>query len=266
MGFAFSSPVVASPVRGQGCSPGGLQVVSAGLLYRCVKNASGFHWDSGARCETVGQQIRVSGKGYVCVKRQNIKFWMLSTVANLGTVIFDAQGLDSRCESGKSGVHTSIPISIRGSKIVSTFLHSGREEVELASGKYSIKLASFFCSSTKYLPIKNSLTVNVQAGKSATVILRYEVDTEDKFDREFKRLTKLDSVAWNEKHVADPLTYKLNYDGLKRYARGALCSYIATGLDDFTLGSYISNEVSYDMDIQSALLKATRVGYGCRSA
>lgn len=84
------------------------------------------------------------------------------------------------------------------------------------------------------------------------------------FEKEFTRLTKLDPKAWELKVDGDPLTYKIRYPELLKYAKGALCSYIATGLDDFTLGSYISNEVSYDMDIQSALIKATRKAYKCK--
>ena len=88
---------------------------------------------------------------------------------------------------------------------------------------------------------------------------------EQAFEKEFTRLTKLTPKAWDEKANTDPLTYKRYYKEMLAYAKGALCSYMATGLDDFTLGSYIANEVSYDMDIQSALISATRKAYGCKS-
>jgi hypothetical protein len=87
---------------------------------------------------------------------------------------------------------------------------------------------------------------------------------EQVFEKEFTRLTKLDPKAWDLKVDGDPLSYKIRYPELLKYAKGALCSYIATGLDDFTLGTYISNTVSYDMDIQNALLSATRKAYGCK--
>jgi len=89
---------------------------------------------------------------------------------------------------------------------------------------------------------------------------------EQVFEKEFTRLTKLDPKAWDLKVDGDPLSYKIRYPELLKYAKGALCSYIATGLDDFTLGTYVSNTVSYDMDIQNALLSATRKAYGCKGA
>jgi hypothetical protein len=89
---------------------------------------------------------------------------------------------------------------------------------------------------------------------------------EQAFEKQFTALTKLSPAAWDAKVDSDPLTYKLYYKEMLAYAKTALCSYIATGLDDFTLGSYITNEVTYDTDIQAALLSATRKAYGCKGA
>ena len=85
------------------------------------------------------------------------------------------------------------------------------------------------------------------------------------FEKQFTALTKLSPKAWDAKVDSDPLTYKRYYKEMLSYAKGALCSYIATGLDDFTLGTYIANEVTYDTDIQTALLSATRKAYGCKA-
>jgi type IV secretory pathway VirB10-like protein len=88
---------------------------------------------------------------------------------------------------------------------------------------------------------------------------------EQVFEKQFTALTKLSPKEWDAKVDGDPLTYKRYYVEMLSYSKGALCSYMATGLDDFTLGSYIANEVSYDADIQAALLTATRKAYGCKS-
>ena len=87
---------------------------------------------------------------------------------------------------------------------------------------------------------------------------------EQVFEKQFTALTKLSPKEWDAKVDGDPLTYKRYYKEMLSYSKGALCSYMATGLDDFTLGSYIANEVSYDADIQAALLSATRKAYGCK--
>ena len=92
----------------------------------------------------------------------------------------------------------------------------------------------------------------------------YHYHNQEVFEKEFTRLTKLNPEAWDAKVDGDPLTYKRRYEEVLAYAKGVLCSYIATGLDDFTLGTYISNEVTYDMDIQTALLAATRKAYSCK--
>ncbi len=89
---------------------------------------------------------------------------------------------------------------------------------------------------------------------------------EQVFAKEFTRLTKLNPDSWDLKVDGDPLTYKRYYKEMLSYAKGALCAYIATGLDDFTLGTYIANEVTYDTDIQTALLAATRKAYGCKAS
>jgi len=85
------------------------------------------------------------------------------------------------------------------------------------------------------------------------------------FVKEFKKQTGLTPEAWDLKVDGDPLTYKLRFPALLSYAKGALCSYIASGTDDFTLGSYISNEISYMTDVQSAVIAATRKGFGCKA-
>ena len=87
---------------------------------------------------------------------------------------------------------------------------------------------------------------------------------EQVFEKQFTAMTKLSPKEWDLKVDGDPLTYKLYYKEMLAYAKGALCSYMATGLDDFTLGTYITNEVSYEADIQAALLAATRKAYGCK--
>jgi hypothetical protein len=89
---------------------------------------------------------------------------------------------------------------------------------------------------------------------------------EQVFEKEFTKLTKLNPKAWDTQVDGDPLTYKLYYKEMLSYAKGALCSYISTGLDDFTLGSYIANEVSYQTEIQTALISATRKAYGCKAS
>jgi hypothetical protein len=92
-----------------------------------------------------------------------------------------------------------------------------------------------------------------------------KLDTKEQvFEKQFTSLTKLTPKEWDAKVDADPLTYKRYYKEMLDYSKGALCSYMATGLDDFTLGSYIANEVSYDADIQAALISATRKAYGCK--
>ncbi|MEI7442087.1 MAG: hypothetical protein WCK30_00840, partial [Actinomycetes bacterium] len=116
-------------------------------------------------------------------------------------------------------------------------------------------------------PVKVDPTVKKPTVQTVKPKPPIKLDSKEQiFEKEFTRLTKLDPKAWDLKVDTDPLTYKIRYPALLKYAKGALCSYIATGLDDFTLGSYVSNEVTYDMDIQSALLKATRKAYGCKSA
>lgn len=92
-----------------------------------------------------------------------------------------------------------------------------------------------------------------------------KLDTKEQvFAKEFTKQLNLTPKTWDAKVDEDPLTYKLYYVEMLSYAKGALCSYIATGLDDFTLGSYISNEISYQTDVQTALLAATRKAYGCK--
>jgi len=87
------------------------------------------------------------------------------------------------------------------------------------------------------------------------------------FEKEFTRLTKLDPKTWDTQvDEQGPMFATVRYPEMLKYAKGALCSYIATGLDDITLGGYIGAAVTYDPDIQSALLKATRKAYGCKSA
>ena len=116
-------------------------------------------------------------------------------------------------------------------------------------------------------PVKVDPTVKKPTVQTVKPKPPIKLDSKEQiFEKEFTRLTKLDPKAWDLKVDTDPLTYKIRYPALLKYAKGALCSYIATGLDDFTLGSYVSNEVTYDSDIQSALLKATRKAYGCKSA
>jgi len=88
---------------------------------------------------------------------------------------------------------------------------------------------------------------------------------EQVFEKQFTAMTKLSPAEWDTKVDTDPLTYKRYYKEMLAYAKGTLCSYVATGLDDFTLGTYIANEVTYDSDIQTALLAATRKAYGCKS-
>jgi len=89
---------------------------------------------------------------------------------------------------------------------------------------------------------------------------------EQVFEKSFTAATGLSPKLWDAKVDGDPLTYKLYYKEMLSYAKGALCSYIATGLDDFTLGTYIANEVTYETDIQTALLVATRKAYGCKAS
>ncbi len=116
-------------------------------------------------------------------------------------------------------------------------------------------------------PVKVDPTVKKPTVQTVKPKPPIKLDSKEQiFEKEFTRLTKFDPKAWDLKVDEDPLTYKIRYPALLKYAKGALCSYIATGLDDFTLGSYIANEVTYDSDIQSALIKATRKAYGCKSA
>lgn len=84
------------------------------------------------------------------------------------------------------------------------------------------------------------------------------------FEKEFKRQTGLDRKAWDEKVNSDPLTYKRYWAELLDYAKGAFCAYVASGADDYTLTTYLMNEVSYLTDIQNAILAATRKAYGCK--
>ena len=261
------APVDAKTMSGERCESLGLQIINSGSLFTCIKGENGLNWNSGFRCKTPGQMIRINSQTYVCQTVRNSKVWTVSRFANSGMVLFDTQGLDAKCESGKSGTSPKIPVRIRGAKTIARDLRSGGEFVELGKGKYSAVLLPFVCNGRNYVPVLSPVSFTVQVGKTTTVVLRYTValDKDSKFEKEFKRLTGLDSQAWDLKVDQDPLTYKIKYTDLKKYAKGPLCSYIATGLDDFTLGSYISNEVTYDADIQSALLNATRIGYGCRS-
>lgn len=182
-----------------------------------------------------------------------------NSVGLFGTVIFDAQGLDERCETGKSGVDTSIPISIKGIKTFSKILHSGREVLKLKRGNYLIKLTAFRCGANNYSPVKKSVSVIVKIGKTSTAVLRFE----DSFDREFRKLTHFDATAWNEKYTSDPLTYKIDYASMKDFALSFLCALISTGIDDYTLMASLGNEISTDQNVLSALLTATRLSYGC---
>lgn len=87
------------------------------------------------------------------------------------------------------------------------------------------------------------------------------------FEKELTRLTKLDPKTW-DKNVDEigPLEFaSIRYPALLKYAKGALCSYIATGLDDLSLASYMGAAVTYDSDIQAAIIKATRKAYGCKA-
>ncbi|NBU31961.1 MAG: hypothetical protein EBS36_02155 [Actinobacteria bacterium] len=83
------------------------------------------------------------------------------------------------------------------------------------------------------------------------------------FETALKKELGLDKKGWDEKYNSDPLTYKRFFMELLDYAQGALCSYMASGVDDFTLGTFISNEVSYDSTVQQAVIHATRKAYGC---
>ena len=89
---------------------------------------------------------------------------------------------------------------------------------------------------------------------------------EQVFEKSFTAATGLSPKLWDAKVDGYPLTYKLYYKEMLSYAKGALCSYIATGLDDFTLGTYIANEVTYQTEIQTALISATRKAYGCKAS
>jgi hypothetical protein len=62
-----------------------------------------------------------------------------------------------------------------------------------------------------------------------------------------------------------PLEYILRFPAVMSYAEGALCSYIASGTDEFTLGAYIGSAISYHTEIQTAIIAATRKGFGCKA-
>ena len=113
-----------------------------------------------------------------------------------------------------------------------------------------------------YKPLaKKPYIVKVSATPEPTL------DKKDKiFESVLKKELGLDKKGWDEKYNTDPLTYKRFFTELTDYAKGALCSYIASGLDDFTLSTFVSNEVSYQQDVQQAVIDATRKAYGCKAS
>ncbi|MBU6347029.1 MAG: hypothetical protein KGQ38_00230 [Actinomycetales bacterium] len=70
--------------------------------------------------------------------------------------------------------------------------------------------------------------------------------------------------GWNTKHLENELDYKMSFLELADYTKGFLCSYIQTGVDDYTLGQYVSGEVSWIQDVQTGVINATKSAYGCK--
>lgn len=84
------------------------------------------------------------------------------------------------------------------------------------------------------------------------------------FEAALKKQLGLDMKGWNAKHLESPLEYKMAFIELVDYTKGFLCSYLQTGVDEFTLGSYLDGEVSYLSDVKSGVIKATSAAYGCK--
>lgn len=84
------------------------------------------------------------------------------------------------------------------------------------------------------------------------------------FEAALKKQLGLDRKSWNTNFLEKPLDYKMSFLELADYTKGFLCSYIQTGADDFTLGQYLSGEVSWMQDVQTGVVNATKSAYGCK--
>ena len=85
------------------------------------------------------------------------------------------------------------------------------------------------------------------------------------FEATLKKELGLDRAGWNQKYNEDPLTYKLFFAELLDYSKTILCSYMTSGVDDYSLAAQISGEVSFDQEVQQAVIDATRKAYGCKA-
>lgn len=253
------NPSFADPTTGIACTSGGSKVISSGMLFTCEKTGSGFKWSSGSKCTKIGDLILVNRQKYTCVRSGNSRLWVNLGLVNKGNLDIEILDIDSSCFPGIHSAKKTVQIKFTGKRTQTVYLNRTKNTLSLSIGEYRIFPTPVICGNQKYSPISQSFRVGIKGNLTTNLAIRYQ----DNFDQEFSRLTGLDRDAWDEKVNSDPLTYKIYYKNLKTYARGPLCSYMSSGVDDYTLGAYISNEVSFLQNIQNALLAATRIAFGC---
>ena len=160
------------------------------------------------------------------------------------------------CSKGKNKAEPSASASVSASASASVSVKPSKKPVAKPTAP-----AKKPKDPIPYKPLaKKPYTVKVSATPEPTLDKKQKA-----YEAVLKKELGLDRKGWDEKYNSDPLTYKRFFAELIDYSKGALCSYMATGIDDFTLGTFISNEVSYDSNVQQAVIKATRTAYGCKA-
>ena len=99
-----------------------------------------------------------------------------------GTLVIDAQGLETYCEYGLLGP-TNIPMIVSGGTSIPNLLPDGNESFSVLNGNYLLTPGVFNCNGVKYSPILSSVSVTVSGGTSSTVVISYEVIAEIMFGR-----------------------------------------------------------------------------------
>jgi hypothetical protein len=164
------------------------------------------------------------------------------------------------CSKGKNSAEPSESASVSASASASVSASASAKPSKKPTAKPKPE-------ATTDEPVKVDPTVKKPTTVTVAPKPPIKLDSKEKvFEKELTRLTKLDPKTW-DKNVDEigPIDFaSIRYPELLKYAKGALCSYIATGLDDLSLGTYMGSAVTYDSDLQLAIIKATRKAYKCK--
>jgi hypothetical protein len=104
-----------------------------------------------------------------------------------GTLVIDAQGLDTLCEFGLNG---SIPITSSGPSPITNNLVDGNESFTVSNGTYTIYPSVFNCS-YRYEPLSTSVTATVTGGNTTVAVITFVKIAEMMYGRTWN-----DGITW----------------------------------------------------------------------